>query len=204
MGGVFNTVNANLYHYAGNNPVKYIDPDGKETYDSEITEEQYRNSFFLQQQMSWEDVQNFFNENQNGVLHRPEDQVSFMSLDSKKDIIDINDGSQIMVDMLLVFRGVVSLGKNILKQSQSIKTSSQKIVKSSGRTVAKNLSEQLAMEQVKSAPEAGKILPIVMNDTKNGWLANDGWVKMAQNVNGIEIHYIKNTITDIFTDFKFK
>lgn len=30
MGGVFNTVNANLYHYAGNNPVKYTDPDGRE------------------------------------------------------------------------------------------------------------------------------------------------------------------------------
>ena len=29
MGGVFNTVNLQLYHYAGNNPVKYTDPDGR-------------------------------------------------------------------------------------------------------------------------------------------------------------------------------
>ena len=30
MGGVFNVVNLQLYHYAGNNPVKYTDPDGRE------------------------------------------------------------------------------------------------------------------------------------------------------------------------------
>jgi hypothetical protein len=30
MGGVFNLVNLHLYHYAGNNPVKYTDPDGND------------------------------------------------------------------------------------------------------------------------------------------------------------------------------
>nr|WP_276508049.1 RHS repeat-associated core domain-containing protein [Treponema putidum] len=29
LGGVYNTVNLHVYHYAGNNPVKYVDPDGK-------------------------------------------------------------------------------------------------------------------------------------------------------------------------------
>jgi len=30
MGGVFNYVNLHVYHYAGNNPVGYVDPDGNE------------------------------------------------------------------------------------------------------------------------------------------------------------------------------
>ena len=30
MGGVFNTINLDAYHYAGQNPVKLVDPDGNE------------------------------------------------------------------------------------------------------------------------------------------------------------------------------
>ena len=40
MGGVYNTVNLHLYHYAGNNPVKYTDPTGRE--DEEFSSSQQK------------------------------------------------------------------------------------------------------------------------------------------------------------------
>jgi RHS repeat-associated protein len=36
MGGVFNYVNFHVYHYAGNNPVKYVDPDGTDIHNVTI------------------------------------------------------------------------------------------------------------------------------------------------------------------------
>jgi RHS repeat-associated protein len=78
---------------------------------------------------------------------------------------------------------------------------------STRRTEPNDLIEQLAMEQVKSNPSAGKILTkISLNDTR--WPSSEGWVKMQQIVSTtkgeIIIHYVYNQKINIYDDFKFK
>ncbi|BBW98642.1 pre-toxin TG domain-containing protein [Geobacillus icigianus] len=73
-----------------------------------------------------------------------------------------------------------------------------------GRTTPQNLNEQLAMKQVMSNPNAGRPVPIRKGMTDPRWPVEEGWIKMTQNVNGYEIHYLKNTKTGQFDDFKFK
>jgi RHS repeat-associated protein len=72
---------------------------------------------------------------------------------------------------------------------------------STGRTDPKNLNEQLAIKQAISNPNAGKPLPLKMSDPR--WPASEGWIKKAQNINGVEVHYIQNTRTGQIDDFKF-
>lgn len=76
-----------------------------------------------------------------------------------------------------------------------------------GRTVPNTLNEQMAMHQVMPNPLEGAVdmsqlknHPVIMSDSR--WLASEGWVKMSNNVNGVEIHFVYNKITGAFDDFK--
>jgi filamentous hemagglutinin len=40
--------------------------------------------------------------------------------------------------------------------------------------------------------------------TDSRWPAADGWVKMQQIENGVNVHYVRNTVTGAVDDFKFK
>ena len=71
---------------------------------------------------------------------------------------------------------------------------------STGRTRPASLTEQLAMTEVRAAP-SGRVLPFTMTDAR--WPASAGWVKVSQRVNGVEIHYVRNTATGAVDDFKF-
>jgi RHS repeat-associated protein len=51
MGGVFNTVNMHAYHYAGNNPVKYVDPDG-EASEAEVRARENETKILLREMIS--------------------------------------------------------------------------------------------------------------------------------------------------------
>ena len=72
---------------------------------------------------------------------------------------------------------------------------------STGRTTPTNLKEQVAMYEVRSNPAAGKQLQLKLGDPR--WRPDDGWVKMSKNVNGVEIHYVRNTVTGQVDDFKY-
>jgi hypothetical protein len=77
---------------------------------------------------------------------------------------------------------------------------------SKGTTLARNLREQLAIQEVLSKPEAGTQLPIPLGDPR--WPGSAGWVKMERFVESggregrVLVHYVWNTITGEIDDPK--
>ncbi len=72
-----------------------------------------------------------------------------------------------------------------------------------GTTLARDLREQLAIEQAMSRPAAGTELRLKMTDPR--WSSSEGWVKMQQMIEPggepINVHYLYKTTGQI-DDFK--
>ncbi|MDM0087150.1 MULTISPECIES: hypothetical protein [unclassified Variovorax] len=71
-----------------------------------------------------------------------------------------------------------------------------------GRTAPRNIKEKFAMDEALSAPNSGFEIPIVLSDSR--WPASEGWVKIRKNVNGIEIHYVKNKVSGAVDDLSLE
>jgi len=75
---------------------------------------------------------------------------------------------------------------------------------SKGTTLARNLREQLAIEQAAANPAAGSQLRLNMTDPR--WPGSQGWVKMQQVIEPggapINVHYLRNTVSGLIDDFK--
>ena len=155
---------ANLYHYAANNPIKYIDPDGREDYDSTITQEQFNSIAFRisvnedgkKKILTWDEIQEFFKQNPNGWISRNPDELMYVLYTDKSKVQEYNMLTNDLLDIYLIGKGICKLVGNTVKKvlaKQAAKQTAKQAVKSTGRTIAKNLTEQLAMEQVKSSPQ---------------------------------------------------
>jgi hypothetical protein len=77
------------------------------------------------------------------------------------------------------------------------------VLGSTGRVVAKSLTEQLAMQEIMSNPSMGRVIIPSISDPR--W---SGWSKMTNEAaHGVEIHYLgkwQNGILTAVDDFKFK
>ncbi len=97
---------------------------------------------------------------------------------------------------------MTNFGKGVTKESaREMDAAINQGMRLTGRAEPLNLNEKLAYQEVLSDPQKGHVIDITMQDPR--WPATEGWVKMQQKMNGINIHYNYNTITGLIEDIKF-
>jgi RHS repeat-associated protein len=198
-----NPQSLNLYSYAGNNPLSRADADGH----------------------FWQELGNFF---KYGHYVNNAGLENALQKDAQKDLaemakqgVTINGKSSGQMFSGLTNRQIVDGYGYVEQQLQVQKMANQNKADVSdilgalnllpggtrpftGRTDPANLNEQLAMGQAKSNPGAGTEIPLKGGLKDPNYPGSDGWVKMRQNVNGTEVHYVRNVNTGEVADFKFK
>lgn len=200
----------NLYQFVGNDVLNAIDPFGwdyRYVKGSIIGERVYNNLEYTTGDTFTEITVSTINNVGRFVLN-----LSFDHLDKSLDLIrganefvqsvERATGHEGLSEFLPMYAAEVSFVRSMARCPAVIPAA--KTI-STGRTVPNSLTEKLAMEQVMAKP-MGTTPPRMppMSDTKNNLLAAGGWVKRAQNVNGVEIHYVENIRTGQVLDFKFK
>lgn len=224
---VYNPQDLNRYSYVGNNPVKNTDPSGHNFLSAVAALTFLAGSYTLigaELGGAIIGAIDYFIRPPAAINVKkttPASQTSTVSNKKQPALASnppingtINTGSlggNMLVGMQKGVEGSVGqLGMGIIGVSMLLTTPGsnpekiyENIAESTGRNTPVNLSEQLALEQIMADPTKGKVLSnIVMGDPR--WPASQGWVKMEQSINGINIHWNLNTITGRAADFKFK
>jgi hypothetical protein len=205
LGSIDEGQSLNRYAYVNGNPISYVDPFGTCVESGEAGHIAFDAAGF------WPGAGMYFDAT-NAIWYAAEgDWTNFgwsavAAVPIAGDIFQASRlGIKYLSDVGAVNR-VIERAKSAGKQLTKGAGNEVKILGkgSTGRTTANNLTEQLAMKEVKSNPLAGakELTSVKMSDSR--WLVNDGWVKMSKNVNGVEVHYVYNTKTGAFDDFKFK
>ncbi|OGF06267.1 MAG: hypothetical protein A2502_09665 [Candidatus Edwardsbacteria bacterium RifOxyC12_full_54_24] len=211
-GSLSNPQRLNRYSYCLNNPYRFIDPNGEAPYDwadaidgflsrtifseaskatasitmtpatAYVTESVIRGSYdFLRF-----GVGTYNAINGNNTLWET---VGYVGQ-------DVLRAAQVVAYVSIAAKGAGIIGNEVASSPKQIPQLS------TGRNVAKNAVEQAAMDKVMANPLEGAKLRIQMKDPI--WHASEGWVKMARNIDGVEIHWLRNTRTNTVADFKFK
>lgn len=197
----------NLYGYVSNDPINATDPSGETTYNCTVTISAGVRPISNTSCTEVDDKKSSVTVNATTILQQTNDDGSTTS----KIISTGSYTTSSLVNALQGNKASLAQGLNALTfrpegpygswSFTSAPVVGARTYPSTGRTQPRDLREGYAMEQVRSNPGGGQPVPLRggFNDTR----FPPGSVKMRQNVNGVEIHYVR-TPDGRYLDFKYK